>query len=430
MGAQAPAGTEVIGTGIVDSLRDTVAQVPAGTGRTFHGSAPRPSLHFTAQTGWINDPNGLLYDGEFYHLFFQHNPFHVQWGNMSWGHAISKDLLSWAQLDDVLYPDARGTCYSGCAVKENDRIVICYTAAGGTNDWSKKAGAGFTQRLAISTDGGRSFQKEEMPALSEQFAESRDPKIFYHDASKAWIMVLWLKDNDFGIYRSKDLRGWEQTQTVTLPGAWECPGLFALQDEDGQKAWFFWTADGYYYNGNFDGYQLTDIGPQKRAYLTKLSYAAQVFEGTPNRTVSMPWLKVPGDGKTYCGAHGIPVELTWKQTPDGPVILQRPVKELFDIFPPQVLSEAQTVYETAAETVFLSQPIKKAATYTWQMRRFLITYDAAKMELSVNGHGHSLPTDPGEIFLLVDGDILEIFLKDCPLSGSFSALAGEAPVRI
>ena len=118
----------------------------------------RPSIHFTPQTGWMNDPNGLVYAEGVYHLYFQHNPFDVQWENMSWGHAVSRDLLHWEQKDDVLFPDETGTMFSGSGIVNDrkmlglpeDALVFFYTAAGNNNKWS--AGKQFTQRIAYSTN--------------------------------------------------------------------------------------------------------------------------------------------------------------------------------------------------------------------------------------------------------------------------------------
>ena len=102
---------------------------------------PHPHIHFAANTGWTNDPNGMIYADGIYHLYFQYNPFNTSWENMSWGHATSTDLLHWQQQDTVLFPDESGTMFSGCAISNersllelpSDAILYFYTAAGGTN---------------------------------------------------------------------------------------------------------------------------------------------------------------------------------------------------------------------------------------------------------------------------------------------------------
>ncbi|WP_010416691.1 levanase [Anaerophaga thermohalophila] len=98
----------------------------------------RPQIHFTPSKNWMNDPNGMVYqDGE-YHLFYQYNPLGIDWGNMSWGHAVSKDLIHWENLPVALYPDDLGSIFSGSAVIDKNNtagfgenaMVAIYTSAG------------------------------------------------------------------------------------------------------------------------------------------------------------------------------------------------------------------------------------------------------------------------------------------------------------
>lgn len=211
----------------------------------------RPQFHFTAKSGWLNDPNGLAYFKGEYHLFFQHNPFGTQWGNMTWGHAVSKDLVHWRQLDNALSPDELGTMFSGSAVVAefaqsdisiatgpgSDRsarsaLVCFYTAAGGTNDASK--GRPFTQCLAYSHDG-RTFSKYPgNPVIPHIEAENRDPKVIWHGPTKRWVMALYLNESRFALYGSADLVTWSRLSNIELPGASECPDLFPLA-LDGDK---------------------------------------------------------------------------------------------------------------------------------------------------------------------------------------------------
>ena len=149
-----------LGKAFFDRIRnEDVPETEEKSLRATQGEAfRRPSIHFTPQTGWMNDPNGLVYAEGVYHLYFQHNPFDVQWENMSWGHAVSRDLLHWEQKDDVLFPDETGTMFSESGIVNDrkmlglpeDALVFFYTAAGNNNKWS--AGKQFTQRIAYSTD--------------------------------------------------------------------------------------------------------------------------------------------------------------------------------------------------------------------------------------------------------------------------------------
>ena len=121
----------------------------------------RPQFHFTTRRGWINDPNGMIfYEGE-YHLFYQHNPYEREWENMSWGHAVSKDMIHWQELPTALLPDALGTMFSGSTVIDYQNtagfnkgktpaMVAAYTA----NTADKQ-----TQCIAYSLDKGRTWTK-------------------------------------------------------------------------------------------------------------------------------------------------------------------------------------------------------------------------------------------------------------------------------
>jgi sucrose-6-phosphate hydrolase SacC (GH32 family) len=277
----------------------------------------RPLLHFTPDTGWINDPNGLVYQGGKYHMYFQYNPFDTKWDNMSWGHCISEDLLHWEQLDTVLWPDESGTMFSGCGLVNErgmqglprDALIFFYSAAGGSNEWSK--GKEFVQRIAYSINHGKTLVKRKSIFLPTIERENRDPKIFWHERSKAYIMVLWLQGNEFAILRSTDLCDFTISQRLILEEAFECPDLFELPiDGDmNHTKWVFWCADGFYFIGDFDGYQFMNYGPRKQAYASKIPYAAQTISGLLERTVSIPWFRTKNEGKRYTGMMGLPREL-------------------------------------------------------------------------------------------------------------------------
>lgn len=318
-----------------------LAAVAVSSLATMDGDALRPQYHFTAAKGWLNDPNGLVfYRGE-YHLFFQHNPFGTEWGNMTWGHAVSKDLLHWRQLPNALKPDATGTMFSGSAVvdwdntsgfgtKGNPPMVLLYTAAGGTSPESE--GVPFTQRVAYSTDG-RTFHKHPgAPAVPHIEGGNRDPKVFWHSRSRSWVMALYLDGDRYALFRSPDLKAWTRSGDVALPGDSECPDLFELPVAGGRgkRLWVFWGAAGKYRLGTFDGHRFTPVTETLESIFGPNSYAAQTYSDEPKgRRVQIGWMR----GGSYPGMPfnqqmTLPLELTLRQTKAGPRLVTRPVKEV------------------------------------------------------------------------------------------------------
>ena len=163
--------------------------------QTAYKETYRPQFHFTPKTNWTNDPNGLIhYKGE-YHLFFQHNPSGIDWGNMTWGHAVSRDLVHWKQLPHAIYPDELGTIFSGSGVVDwkntggfqtGDEAVLVnfYTSAGN----HAPEPVPFTQSIAYSNDRGRSWIKYEgNPVIEHIVASNRDPKVIWHEPTEKWV---------------------------------------------------------------------------------------------------------------------------------------------------------------------------------------------------------------------------------------------------
>jgi Beta-fructosidases (levanase/invertase) len=297
----------------------------------------RPLLHYTSKFSWINDPNGLVYFDGWYHLYHQYNPYGVIWGNMHWGHVVSQDLIHWEQRPIALSPDENGTVYSGSSIVDTynklgygkDTLLFFYTAAGGRNNWSKKLGNPFTQRLAYSTDKGATLIKTDQACVDYIINENRDPKVFFHEPTKAYIMPLYLDENDFAILRSADLLHWEEVQRLHLPGMWECPDLILLPVENEiEEKWIFWSADGYYVVGSFDGYKFSAESELLHAYSTGLPYAAQTYSGMEGRTVTIAWLRMKNQRGHYCGLMSLPMEMTLVRTVNGLRTKLTPVREL------------------------------------------------------------------------------------------------------
>ncbi len=299
------------------------------SGRSFGYSANRPSrptdakrplAHFTAEEGWLNDPNGLcLYEGK-YHLFFQHNPVGLEWGNMHWGHAVSSDLIHWEELGDVLYPDEMGDMYSGSAIidkdnllglkeNEHDPLILFYTAAGGERRLS--AGQPFTQCIAYSTDGGFTFRKwAKNPAVPHIKGANRDPKVVRDPKSGVYVMSLYLDGDEYAILTSSNLADWTKIQTLNLPGDNECPDLVPTRNEKGELRWLFIGAHDCALVGGFN----PEKGFTSSSLPTKLSfgvpYAAQSFNlGDDSRRVRLSWNRIGGTD-SFTHSMSLPCELT------------------------------------------------------------------------------------------------------------------------
>lgn len=403
----------------------------------------KPVIHFTANTGWTNDPNGLIYDNGVYHLYFQYNPFDIAWNNMSWGHAVSKDLLHWTQIDSVMFPDEDGGMYSGCAIKNErgllnlpkDAILYYYTAAGGNDDWSKEKE--FTQKIAYSMDGGKTLDKIKEPCVPVIYRDSRDPKVYWHEKSNAYIMVLWLKENEFGILRSTDLKQWEMTDQFALEDGWECPDLFELTADSGEKYWFFWAADGYYYQGEFDGYHFKTDGKKKWAYMTGIPYAAQTYSGVADRIISIPWLRVKNDGRNYTGAYGIPVELSCKKTEEGLILVQKPVRELMEQAKPvtdlQPNSQKILHYQQKGDkkALIIQAKIKteKDTILRWKVNGSQVEYNPQEGSFIVDREAYHGKQNLTNLLFIIDDRILEVFFDDGVQMGTFELRNTEVSVE-
>lgn len=411
--------------------------------------AHRPRLHYTAPWGWINDPNGLVVHHGICHLYHQFNPFDVEWGNMSWGHSTSSDFIHWKGFSIAMAPDEQGTMFSGCCVTDThnvagfgkDALLFFYTAAGDTNLWS--CNRNYVQCLAYSLDGGGTLLKTGGAVLDTVEPENRDPKIFYHGPSGAYIMVLYLAGNEFAVYRSKDLRHWTMSQRLCLPKAWECPDLFelAVDGNPEDKRWVFWSADGFYFVGSFDGYRFEPQISRKCAYRDRLPYAAQTFYGTGERVISMAWLRLPNMGKNYTGAMSIPAEVSLVSTKQGPRLQLQPVKELEScrgncvamrkVERDQHLAD---IDDSAFELLVTAAPgTKGSAEFQLLETELCLNFEEGKGFFQ----GISFPLDPRKglfIRLIFDFDVAELIIAEkriyLPCANPVSSLSGEISVRL
>jgi sucrose-6-phosphate hydrolase SacC (GH32 family) len=309
---------------------------------SYYREALRPQFHFSPSRGWNNDPNGLCYFNGEYHLFFQLNPYGTEWGNMHWGHAVSPDLVHWKELPIALYPDEFGPMYSGSAVVDwknssglgaqgKPPMVLFYTAA---DKW--------VQCIASSADG-RTFTKyPQNPVVQTISNGNRDPKVFWYEPGKHWVMVLYAglpqhagrkggERHTIQILTSPDLKEW--TRASEVDGFFECPDLFPLAvDGDAKNVkWVLTAASSEYIVGRFDGKTFTPETPKLKGHRGKGFYAAQTFSDIPasdGRRIMIGWLQTPSPGMPFNQSMSVPLELKLVTTAKGPRISFTPVKEL------------------------------------------------------------------------------------------------------
>lgn len=314
----------------------------------------RPRYHFTPRRNWINDPNGLVFfEGE-YHLFYQYNPEGKSWGHMSWGHAVSPDLVQWTELP-VAMPEREFMIFSGCAVVDwhntsglgdghRPPLVALYTAF--HPDTERQA-----QHLAYSHDNGRSWiDHPGNPVIDREMEHFRDPKVFWHAQSEAWIMVVALsREHKVAIYRSTDLASWQLASEFGphgwTSGQWECPDLIALPVEGEDRTIWMLKVDvdkdvigsvngAQIFFGSFDGRTFAAENPDGQlAEQGADFYAAQSWSDLPaghDAPVWLAWMSNHQSGHQYPtdpwrGAMTMPRSLSAKRHAGGWQLVQRPV---------------------------------------------------------------------------------------------------------
>ena len=331
----------------------------------------RPQFHFSPPSGWMNDPNGMVfYEGE-YHLFYQFYPDSTVWGPMHWAHAVSKDMVHWEHLPIALYPDSLGYIFSGSAVVDWNNtsgfgkdgkppLVAIYTY----HDMAaEKAGINNrqSQAIAYSTDRGRSWTKYAgNPVIpnTEELIDFRDPKVFWHAESKQWVLALAVLDH-LQIWGSKDLKNWQHLSDFgkefgTHKGVWECPDLIPITTGDTTR-WVLLQnlnpggpvggSGTQYFVGHFDGKSFSldpsfepSVRNEKAVWLDYGSdnYAGVTWADIPQsdgRKLFLGWMGnweyaqvVPT--KNWRSAMTLPRSLELKQTLVGYRVFSKPVKEL------------------------------------------------------------------------------------------------------
>jgi sucrose-6-phosphate hydrolase SacC (GH32 family) len=396
----------------------------------------RGQFHFSPQRGWNNDPNGcVFYNGE-YHLFFQHNPYGWGWGNMHWGHAVSKDLVHWQELGDKLLPDDMGPMFSGSAVVDWNNtsgfgkdgkppLVLFYTAAGNPT----------VQGMAYSTDGRKFTKYAANPVLKQITSGNRDPKVIWHEPTKRWVMVLYVGleggKHTVHFFTSPNLRDWTLASIAEgiagTPFLYECPDFFELtvDGDASRRKWVLLGADSRYAVGSFDGIRFTAEQTNLPGHRGKGFYAAQSFSDVPDgRRIFIGWWQTETKGMPFNQSMTVPLELKLTQTDDGPRMTFSPVKELEVLraktHRPNVKSlkpgDKNPLDAISAELVEVRVEFEPgdAKEVVFNIRDIMVEYDVMKQELSVAGHRAPAPLRDGKQRLIIycDRTGAEVFASD------------------
>jgi fructan beta-fructosidase len=326
----------------------------------------RPQFHFTPERNWMNDPNGMVYHEGEYHLFYQYNPFGDKWGHMSWGHAVSNDLVQWKHLPLALSEQEEIMIFSGSVVVDSANtsgfgsggqppMVAIYT---GHREETRQAKRLEDQRLAYSNDRGRTWtQYSGNPVIDIGSPEFRDPKVFWHEATNRWVMVVVLSvGKKMRLYASADLKNWTQLSEFGPAGAWrdpiiwECPDLFPVRvvGEPTVTKWVLIVninpggptggSGTQYFVGDFDGTRFTPDHTEDALWIDYGSdfYAAVTWSNVPEtdgRRILLGWMSnwiYTQDVPTapWRGAMTVPRSLTLERTSEGLRLAQKPVDEL------------------------------------------------------------------------------------------------------
>ena len=423
----------------------------------------RPQFHFSPLRGWTNDPNGMVYYNGEYHLFYQHNPYGRGWGNMTWGHAVTKDLVHWRHLDEAIHPDQGGLIFSGGAVVDVNNTSGLGKPGSPASQGSPGSPAspatpaspamvvfhtgatGWGQYMSWSTDG-RTFQTLDHAVVPRINKDNRDPKVIWYAPTKKWVMVMWVERGDnvqhsMQFLTSPDLKSWTKT-SVVMGGVnkdrylFECPEFYELPVDGlpGVKKWVLTGANTEYAIGSFDGTTFTPEEQRLQEQHGRDFYAPQTFSDEPNgRRIEIGWWRTRTDspGMTFNQSMSIPLEHRLVKTPEGIRLTRMPVKELEalraktwrigkislkDGGTNSLKDNANPLKDISLELAELRFSVTpgKAKEVVLDVRGVPVVYDVARQKLTVDGVTASAPLVGGKLSFIVYADRtgLEIFVNE------------------
>ena len=395
------------------------------------GEKHRPQFHFTPDSMWMNDPNGMVFYKDTYHLFYQYYPDSTVWGPMHWGHAVSKDMIAWRHKPVALYPDDLGYIFSGSAVvdwnntsglgtAENPPLIAIFTYHDPDKAKAKQIDVE-TQGIAFSLDNGETWNKyENNPVLlNPGIRDFRDPKVRWHDPSERWIMTLAAHDH-IRFYSSPDLKEWSFESEFGKDfgahgGVWECPDLFPMNEEkSNETSWILIVnlnpgapnggSGTQYFIGNFDGHQFVSIDENTRWLdYGPDNYAGVTWSNTGDRTLFIGWMSnwkyaniVPTE--RWRSATTIARELKLRRHGDELAVHSLPVSEFDQIAPLHFANKSFKIHDKVnlSQTVNFTSPtfelnlnLKEAGSFSVVLSNekgnsVMVIFDAEKHEFLID----------------------------------------------
>ena len=421
--------------------------------------APRPQIHFTPMRNWMNDPNGLIFYKGSYHLFFQYNPEGDQWGNMSWGHATSKNLSQWEEHPVAIEYTPTHAVFSGSMVVdyfnttgfgsvENPAMVAIFTEH--QHDEERQV-----QSLAYSLDGGETWKRYEAnPVLDLEMKHFRDPKVTWNRVNECWIMsVVKPQEETVCFYASDNLKEWQLLSEFSAQGSaagiWECPDLFPL-DVDGDSSNTKWVlfisvnpggvtggSGTFYFIGDWNGKEfIPDDVEMRWLDYGRDNYAGVTFNDAPDsRKIYLGWMnnweyadKIPAN--PYRGAMTVPRELTLVTQNSKLTLLQNPVKELATaavldhtfVIKPESGKSGVRFARSDGRSVEVGYD---ASTQTFYLDRTAIWFDFSSTRIE-SAHFDSQDSE-FSVRVIIDSSSIEIFVSGGRLAMTDLLAPGEIP---
>ena len=398
---------------------------PANADKLYHEDS-RPQFHFTAQQGWINDPNGMVHADGKWHLYFQHNPFGWESNQKHWGHAVSEDLVHWTEVETALSPHAyRDEVYSGSAVLDSNN----------TSDWGTADNpplvAAYTSTargecIVFSTDGGMTFTEFEGNPVVVHDEIGRDPRLLWDEASNQWVMAVYYDKAGkqwIGFWTSDDLKDWRFASEIE--GFYECPDFVELAvngDEDNTR-WVLYGADGGYLIGAWDGQTFEPSISRKQYTWYGKNYAAQTFShASDGLTIQVGWMRNSDfPGEAFNQQMSAFVTLMLKDTGDeGVRLFAWPIEEYesirgtaADVGETELAGDPETIGSGEMLDIEATFELGDARTVGMTIRGRELTYDTTTHRLRYGDIDAPLPVMDGtlELRILVDRGSVEIFAE-------------------